>query len=67
MGGISLAPTAVAVDGDTATVTYDVMFGDRAAYSDLEGVITLVDGTWVVPRAEFCSFMSSARISCPAG
>lgn len=67
MGGISLAPTAVAVDGDTATVTYDVMFGDRAAYSDLEGVITLVDGTWVVPRDEFCSFMSSARLSCPAG
>ncbi len=67
MGGISLAPTAVAVDGDSATVTYDVMFGDRAAYSDLEGVITLVDGTWVVPRAEFCTFMSSARITCPAG
>jgi iron complex transport system substrate-binding protein len=66
MGGISLVPTAVVVDGDTATVTYDVMFGDTAAYTALSGVITQVDGTWVVSRTEFCSFMASARNACPA-
>ncbi|HSL57978.1 MAG TPA: hypothetical protein VK866_09070 [Acidimicrobiales bacterium] len=66
MGGISLAPSEVVVDGDTATVTYDVLFGGNAAYEDQTGSISLVDGTWVVSRDEFCSFMSSARTPCPA-
>jgi iron complex transport system substrate-binding protein len=67
MGGISLRPTEVAVSGDSATVTYDVLFGDTVAYDAITGEIALVDGTWVVPRAEFCSFMASARIDCPTG
>ncbi|MGH1503261.1 MAG: iron-siderophore ABC transporter substrate-binding protein [Acidimicrobiales bacterium] len=66
MGGISLAPTAVAIDGDVATVTYDVLFGENAAYTDLDGEISLVDGVWVVSRAEFCGFMVSARNNCPS-
>ena len=66
MGGISLVPTAVVIDGDTATVTYDVMFGDSAAYTALTGEINNVDGGWIVPRSEFCSFMASARNACPA-
>ena len=66
MGGITLVPTDVVADGDAATVTYDVMFGDTAAYTALTGTITLVDGTWVVSRAEFCGFMASARNACPA-
>jgi iron complex transport system substrate-binding protein len=67
MGGISLVPTDVAVQGDTATVTYDVMFGDAAAYSDLTGTMSLIDGTWTVSREEFCGFMASARNPCPPG
>jgi len=63
-GGISLVPTAVTIDGGAATVTYDVIFGGNPAYSDLTGTIDLVDGTWVVPRSEFCSFMASARVGC---
>lgn len=63
-GGISLEPTAVAVDGDTATITYDVNFGENPAYGDQVGTITLVDGVWTVSRDEFCSFMSSARVPC---
>ncbi len=66
MGGISLQPTDVAIDGDTAMVTYDVLFGESTAYSALTGTITLVDGTWVVGRDEFCGFMASARNPCPA-
>ncbi|MEZ5252076.1 MAG: hypothetical protein R2713_23575 [Ilumatobacteraceae bacterium] len=66
MGGITLEPTEVVVDGDTANVTYDVMFGDTAAYTALSGVIAPVDGTWVVSRSEFCGFMASARNACPA-
>lgn len=63
-GGISLAPTAIAVEGDTAEVTYDVNFGENPAYSDQTGTITLIDGVWTVSRDEFCAFMSSARVSC---
>jgi iron complex transport system substrate-binding protein len=66
MGGISLAPGDVVVEGDTATVTYDVLFGGNPAYEGQTGTIELVDGTWVVSRDEFCSFMSSARTPCPA-
>ncbi len=66
MGGITLDPTNVVVNGDTATVTYDVMFGGTAAYSDMTGVVALVDDTWVVSRAEFCTFMASARNACPS-
>jgi iron complex transport system substrate-binding protein len=65
MGGITLVPTDVAVNGESATVTYDVMFGPSAAYTDLSGLISLVDGTWVVSRTEFCTFMASARNACP--
>ena len=67
MGGITLDPTAVVVNGTSGTVTYDVMFGDTAAYTALTGLIDLVDGTWVVSREEFCSFMASARNACPVG
>jgi iron complex transport system substrate-binding protein len=66
LGGITLAPTDVSVDGDTATITYDVLFGTTVAYSALEGTISLIDGTWVVGRDEFCGFMASARNACPA-
>ncbi len=66
MGGISLVPTAATIDGETATVIYDVLFGDAAAYEDLDGEVSLVDGVWVVSRAEFCGFMASARNNCPS-
>ena len=64
MGGIALKPTAVTVDGDTATVTYDVMFGGTAAYQDLTGTITKVGDTWQVTKVDFCGFMASARTPC---
>lgn len=66
-GGISLDPTAVETDGDLAEVTYNVMFGERAVYTDLTGNAVRVDGAWTVTRERFCTFMSSARVSCPAG
>jgi iron complex transport system substrate-binding protein len=65
MGGISLQPTAVVIDGDVATVTYDVYFGETVAYSALEGQMANVGGIWVVARDEFCTFMASARNACP--
>lgn len=65
-GGIRLDPTAVEIDGGTAEVTYDVMFGEQAAYTDLTGDAVRVDGVWSVTRGRFCAFMSSARVSCPS-
>jgi iron complex transport system substrate-binding protein len=64
MGGISLTPSGVARARGTATVTNDVLFGGTAAYEDLTGTLSLVDGTCMVRRTEFCSFMASARTPC---
>jgi iron complex transport system substrate-binding protein len=63
-GGIKLQPTAVTIDGDTASVTYDVMFGGKPAYEALSGTAVRQNGAWVVTREEFCGFMSSARTPC---
>ena len=65
MGGIAMDVTAVVVDGDSATVTYDVLFGGNPAYSDLTGTLVRAGDTWAVTRDEFCSFMASARTPCP--
>jgi hypothetical protein len=65
MGGIGVLPTAVAIDGDTAVVTYDLLFGGNPTYPDLTGeAIKTADG-WKITRAGFCSLMSSARVGCP--
>ncbi len=64
MGGISLEPTAAEVDGDSATVTYNVLFGATVAYEDLSGTLQRVDGSWVVSRESYCGFLASARTRC---
>lgn len=65
MGGIGVLPTAVAINGDTATVTYDLLFGGNPTYPDLTGeAVKMADG-WKITRAGFCSLMSSARVGCP--
>jgi iron complex transport system substrate-binding protein len=66
LGGVSLEPTDVVVEGDTATVTYDVLFGGTPAYTDQTGTVERVNGVWTVSREQFCSFMVSARQTCPA-
>jgi iron complex transport system substrate-binding protein len=65
-GGIKLTPTAVTITGTSGAVTYDVYFGSNAQYKALKGTIEQRGGTWTVTRAEFCSFMASARTPCPA-
>lgn len=68
VGGIALQPTAVAVTGDAAVVTYDVLFAGTSIYQGLEGGAKLVDGHWVVTKEKFCDFMAQARnpVPCPA-
>lgn len=64
LGGIALDPTAVSIDGDIATVTYDVLFGGNPTYRDLSGEIRLIDSVWIVSRDSYCGFLASARTSC---
>lgn len=64
MGGIALDPTAALVDGDSAVITYDVYFGENAAYTDLERSIERVDGVWTVSRDSYCDFLAQARTPC---
>ena len=66
VGGITVEPTDVAVDGDTATVTYRVLFADTEMYADLTVDVTRVDGEWIVPTDAFCGFLASARTPCAA-
>ncbi len=64
MGGVSLAPKKITVDGDTAEVIYDLLFGGTPTYPDLTGDAVRIDGTWQVTREMFCSIMTSARVGC---
>ena len=65
VGGITLVPTDVAVDGDAATVTYDVEFAGNPAYEDQTGTAVRQGDAWVVATEQFCEFMASARTPCP--
>jgi len=64
MQGITLAATDVAVDGETATVTYDILFAGTPTYEDQTGEVVNVDGAWTVTTDQFCSFMATARTPC---
>ncbi len=66
MGGVSLEARTITVDGDTAEVIYDLLFGGTPTYPDLTGDAVRVDGVWKVTRTMFCSIMASARVGCPA-
>ncbi len=65
VGGITLEPTSVDIDGDTASIAYDVNFAANEAYGDQRGEVVRRGGAWVVSRAQFCSFMDAARSPCP--
>ena len=65
MGGIGVAVREVTIDGDTATLLYDLLFNDNPTYPDLTGRAVLTDAGWQVPRSAFCTLMSSARVGCP--
>ena len=66
MGGVSVLVRAVAINGDEADVTYDLLFNNNPTYPDLSGTAVLTDDGWKVPRPVFCSLMASARVGCPS-
>ena len=62
-GGISLNPTSATINGDVATIIYDVYFGDEPVYTGLGN--HRVDGVWVVTEEDFCSWRRRAPCSRP--
>ena len=64
-GGIRLVPNEVVVDGVTATVTYDVIFGENVAFSGRVGRMSQFGGVWTVSQTQFCAVMTSLRVNCP--
>lgn len=67
VGGISTTVQSVAIDGDTATITYSVSFnGVEQPYPAQDASLVLVDGTWTAPQTEICALYSYARNNCPA-
>jgi len=64
VGGITLEPTDVVITGDTAAITYKVLFAGTSPYPEQEGTVQRVGGAWVVGRDEFCGFMTMARNPC---
>ena len=65
MGGVSLDPKSVTVDGDTAAVSYDFLFGGNPSYTNLTGDAVRTAAGWQITREMFCDIMRSARSSCP--
>ena len=65
VGGVGVLPTEVVIDGDTAVVTYDLLFGGNPAHPDRAGDAIKIDDTWKVTRESFCALMVLARGSCP--
>ncbi len=65
MGGIAVEVSAVEIDGESAVVTFDLLFNDNPTYPDLTGRAVLTEAGWQIPRSAFCSMMSSARVGCP--
>lgn len=66
MGGVSLDPKAVVIEGDTAIVSYDFLFGGNPSYTDLTGDAVKTESGWQITREMFCGIMTSARAGCPA-
>lgn len=63
-GGIFLEVTATGIDGDSAGVMYDLLFGGSPFQSGQMGEAVNNDGQWQVTREYFCSIMELARVDC---
>jgi hypothetical protein len=66
MGGVGVSVTGVEIDGDTAAVSYDLLFNGNPTYPDLSGSAVRTAEGWQIPRDVFCGLMSSARVGCPS-
>jgi len=67
VGGVTTEVSAVVIDGDTAEVTYTLMFAGNPTYPGLEGDAVRTEEGWKISRDMFCGIMASARVGCPTG
>jgi len=67
MGGVTTQVDAVVIDGETAEVTYTLMFAGNPTYPGLKGDAVLTQDGWKISRDMFCGIMTSARVGCPTG
>ena len=65
VGGIGVQPLQVTIDGDSAEVVYQLLFGGNPSYSPQTGDAIKIDDTWKVTREAFCALMVLARGGCP--
>lgn len=66
--GITSEVRSVAIDGNVADITFVLFFdGVEAPYGELPAELVFVDGSWLVPLDQYCSFQSMARNSAPCG
>ncbi len=65
VGGVTTEVNAVVIEGETAEVTYTLMFAANPTYPGLKGDAVLTEDGWKISRDMFCGIMSSARVGCP--
>jgi hypothetical protein len=65
VGGIGVLPLVVTIDGDTAVISYQILFSGNPSYSPQTGEAIKIGGDWKVTRGAFCELMVLARGGCP--
>ena len=64
VGGITVQPTAVDIEWDTASVTYDLSFAGTTQYEGLTKELVRSGDGWVISTDEFCGFTAQAGAPC---
>jgi len=57
---VDVVPTAIAVDGDLASLTYVFLLDGRVAFVPLSATLERVEGTWMVTPESVCRLASQA-------
>lgn len=62
--GVTLEVVSVDIAGTTADITFDILLNGSPVQPGNSGVLTFVDGTWVVQYDTFCDMVALAGYSC---
>ncbi|MDZ7675095.1 MAG: hypothetical protein U5K30_08520 [Acidimicrobiales bacterium] len=62
--GASIAMKEVTIDGETATMLYDILLNGEVALEDSGGSAVFVDGEWLVAANTFLSLYDAAKDGC---
>ncbi|HLF60672.1 MAG TPA: hypothetical protein VI980_05805 [Acidimicrobiia bacterium] len=65
MGGVTTKVDAVVISGDSAEITYTLMFAGNPTYPGLKGDAVRTEDGWKISRDMFCGIMTSAQVGCP--